>query len=55
MAFGLFKKKHTADIIYMNGHVYTQDPAFPWATAVACKDGKVIAIGDFEGMDEIVS
>ena len=31
MAFGLFKKKHTADIIYMNGHVYTQDPAFPQA------------------------
>lgn len=55
MAFGLFKKKSTADIIYMNGHVYTQDPAFPWASAVACKDGKVIAVGDFEGMDEIVS
>lgn len=55
MAFGLFKKKHTADIIYMNGHVYTQDPAFPWASAVACKDGKVLAVGDFEGMDEIVS
>lgn len=53
MAFGLFKKKNTADIIYMNGHIYTQDPALPWATAAACKDGRVMAVGDFEGMEEI--
>jgi len=55
MAFGLFKKKNTADVIYMNGHVYTQDPAFPWATAVACKNGKVLAVGDFDGMEEITA
>ncbi len=55
MAFGLFKKKQTADVIFKNGHVYTQDPAFPWASAVACKDGKVLAVGDFEGMDEILT
>lgn len=53
MAFGFFKKKNFADIIYMNGHVYTQDPAFPWASAVACKDGKVMAVGDYDAMDEI--
>lgn len=53
MAFGLFKKKNFADIIYMNGHIYTQDAEFPWASAVACKDGKVLAIGDFDGMEEI--
>ena len=53
MAFGLFKKKNRADIIYMNGHIYTQDPALPWATAAACKDGRVMAVGDFEGMEEI--
>lgn len=55
MAFGLFKKKISADSVYMNGHIYTQDPSFPWASAVACKDGKVLAVGDFEAMDEIVS
>lgn len=55
MAFGFFKKKNTADIIYMNGHIYTQDPEFPWASAVACKDGKILAVGDFEAMDEISS
>lgn len=53
MAFGFFKKKNFADIIYMNGHIYTQDHAFPWASAVACKDGKVMAVGDFDAMDEI--
>lgn len=53
MAFGIFKKKKTADIIYRNGHIYTQDPEFPWAESVACKDGRVLAVGDFEAMDEI--
>lgn len=53
MAFGFFKKKDFADIIFKDGHVYTQDPEFPWASAVACKEGKVLAVGDFEGMDEI--
>ena len=55
MAFGFFKKKNTADIIYMNGHIYTQDPEYPWASAVACKDGRILAVGDFEAMDEISS
>lgn len=53
MAFGFFKKKEFADIIYMNGHIYTQDPAFPWATAVACKNDRIMAVGDFDGMGEI--
>lgn len=54
MAFGIFKKKEEhADVIYMNGHIYTQDAELPWATAVACKDGKILAVGDFEAMDSI--
>lgn len=53
MAFGFFKKKESADIIYMNGHIYTQDPEFPWATAVACKGDRILAVGDFDAMDEI--
>ncbi|MBR5316067.1 MAG: amidohydrolase family protein [Firmicutes bacterium] len=55
MAFGFFKKKVSADTIFMNGHIYTQDQDFPWASAVACKDGKVFAVGEFEAMDEITS
>lgn len=53
MAFGFFKKKVFADIIYMNGHVYTQDSEYPWATAVACKDSEILAVGDFEAMEDI--
>lgn len=55
MAFGFLKKKISADIVYMNGHVYTQDPEYPWATAVACKDNEIMAVGDFEAMTDIVS
>ncbi len=54
MAFGIFKKKKTADIIYRNGHIYTQDPEFPWAESVACRDGRVLAVGEFDAMDEIM-
>lgn len=35
----------TADTILTGGRIYTVDPATPWATAVAIKDGKIIAIG----------
>ena len=34
MAFGFFKKVETADLIFHNGHIYTQDPEMPWASAV---------------------
>lgn len=53
MAFGFFKKQNTADIIYMNGNIYTQDPEFPQAEAVACREGRILAVGDFEAMEEI--
>ena len=52
MAFGLFKKKETADIIFMGVRIYTQDPDLPWAGAVACRDGRVLAVGDFEDLAE---
>jgi len=36
----------TADVILINGKVYTVNPAQPWAQAVAVKDGKIVAVGD---------
>lgn len=54
MAFGFFKKNNKADVIYRNGHIYTQDPEFPQAEAVACQQGKVLAVGDYAGMEEII-
>ena len=53
MAFGFFRKTQAADIIFHNGHFYTHDPEFPWAEAVACTDGKITAVGDFDAMDDI--
>lgn len=36
----------TADLILTNGRIYTVDPARPWAGAVACRDGRILAVGD---------
>jgi len=36
----------TADLILTNGRVYTVDPVRPWAEAVACRDGRILAVGD---------
>ena len=54
MAFGFFKKTQAADIIFHNGQIYTHDPEFPWADAVACTDGSITAVGDFDAMDTYV-
>ena len=35
-----------ADTIIVRGKVYTGNPAQPWATAVAIREGKIVAVGD---------
>ena len=47
MAFGFFKKTITADTIFHNGHIFTQDPELPWADAVAVKDEAILGVGNF--------
>ena len=34
-----------ADTVYMNGRIYTVNPAQPWAEAVAIKDGRFLVVG----------
>lgn len=51
MVFGLFGKSTAADLIIVNGHIYTQDADMPWVEAVACKDGKVLALGNASELD----
>ncbi len=46
MAFGFFKKSEFADSIFTGGKIFTQNTDLPWAEAVACKDGRIIAVGD---------
>ncbi|MGH8286890.1 MAG: amidohydrolase, partial [Steroidobacteraceae bacterium] len=47
VAVGAAKPPHTAaaDLVLRNGHVYTVDSAQPRATAVAIRDGRIIAVG----------
>lgn len=53
MAFGFFKKADYADVIFYNGHIYTQDPELPWAEAVACKGEKILGVGNLDGMETV--
>lgn len=55
MVFGLFKKKDTADLILENAHIFTQNPVLPWAEAVACKDGKIVYLGNSQGAEKYKS
>lgn len=34
------------DFVILGGKIYTQHPAQPWVSAIAVRDGKVVAIGD---------
>ncbi|HWQ80354.1 MAG TPA: amidohydrolase family protein [Anaerovoracaceae bacterium] len=50
MAFGFFKKNETADIIFMGGRIFTLNPDFPEVEAVACRDGIILDIGDYDDL-----
>ncbi len=32
--------------LYLHGRIYTNDPAHPWASAMAVRDGKIACVGD---------
>lgn len=55
MAFGLFKKKSSADLILKNGRIITQNADSPEAEAIACKDGKITAVGSWESIEPLAS
>ena len=38
-----------ADLVLLGGRVATIDPARGWATAVAVRDGRIVAVGDDAG------
>jgi predicted amidohydrolase YtcJ len=43
----------TADLILRNGRIYTVDPAQPWASAVAVRNGRYIAVGDEAAVEAV--
>ncbi|BAU75376.1 amidohydrolase [Metapseudomonas furukawaii] len=52
LAFSSMESMAAADLVLLNGKIYTADPANPSARAMAVKDGKVLKVG---GNDEIKS
>ena len=55
MAFGLFKKNLASDLVLKNGRIITQNADMPEAEAVACKDGKIIAVGDLDSIETFIN
>jgi len=43
----------TIDLLLTNARVYTVDPARPWAEAVACRDGRIVAVGAAAELDAL--
>jgi predicted amidohydrolase YtcJ len=39
-------KVPTADLLLCHGRIYTSNPAHPWASAVAIRGNKIVAVGD---------
>ena len=54
MIFGLFKKTESADVIFRGGKIYTLDPDAPWAEAVACRGGRILAVGDENAIENLI-
>ena len=43
-----------ADKVFLNGSIYTVDESYPWAQAVAIKDGKIQAVGKDTDIIELI-
>lgn len=55
MGFGLFKKKTSADLVLVNGFARTMDPDLPHAEAVACGEGRILAVGDRAAIEPLIT
>lgn len=53
-ALGAAEEGLMADLVLFNGKIFTVDAAMPWATAVAIRDGKFVAVGKDEEIKKLV-
>lgn len=44
----------TADLVVKNAVIYTSDPSFPWAEAMAIRNNRILAVGNFSSVQEFV-
>jgi hypothetical protein len=49
---GAATRPQPADLIFINGGVYTQDARQPWVEAVAVRQGRIVAVGMNAGVQE---
>ncbi len=54
MAPALAAESQSADSVYRNANIYTVDDANPHATALAVKDGRLVYVGNEEGVDAFI-
>ena len=43
-----------ADLVFVNGDVYTVDAARSWARAVAVRDGAIVAVGTDDEIRDLI-
>ena len=43
-----------ADLVLLNGRIYTVNPKQPWAQAIACQNGRLVAIGTSEEIHALI-
>jgi predicted amidohydrolase YtcJ len=43
-----------ADLVLANGRIYTMDRKRPWASALAVRSGRIVAVGDAEGIKSLI-
>lgn len=48
------KQEPPADAVFVEGVVHTLDPAQPLASAVAIRDGRIVAVGDKAAMGPFI-
>ncbi len=52
---GVIKGETTmADMVLMNGKIYTVEAAMPWAEALAVRDGKLMAVGSNQAIKPLI-
>jgi predicted amidohydrolase YtcJ len=50
----MIRDAEAADLVIRNGRIYTVDRNRPWATAIAVKAGRIIAVGDDSSTQSLV-
>ncbi|XP_077217695.1 protein LONG AFTER FAR-RED 3-like isoform X2 [Tasmannia lanceolata] len=48
------KSSRVADLVVMNATIYTSDPYFPFAQAMAIRGGRILGLGNFSSLQDLI-